>query len=79
VVTHDDHTAPNSKSLRKVVVTGPLLASPLFPCSPAVTSTTLDGSIPWYSTTRTSDLKAGEVKLTVTRLVPAVAAATFAA
>ena len=70
-------TAPNNRSFRNVVVTGPLRAIPPSPVPVDVTSTTLLGSIPWYSVTLTSARADGDVNVTVTLLAPAAAPTTF--
>jgi hypothetical protein len=63
--------APNISSLATVVVADPLLALVPLPAAPAVLSSGVAVSSPWYSSTRTSANGAAVLKVTVTELLPA--------
>ena len=69
--------APTSRSLALPVVTEPLLRFVPLPLAPTPTSKAMLALIPLYSTTRTSGFFTVVLKVTVTVLAPAAAAAIF--
>ena len=71
--------AAKSRSLALVVVTAAVLLLALLPVPVAVTSTGAVTSAPLYSRMRISGKAAGPLKVTVTVLPPAGAAAMFLA
>jgi hypothetical protein len=71
--------APTSRSFAVPVVTEPLLLGVPLPWAAIATSTAVVGLIPVYSAIRTSGYAAATLKVTVTVLLPAVAAAMFIA
>ena len=76
LVTVETMFAPKINSLAAVVVAAPLLEVALLPLAPAVTSSVFT---PLYSRMRMSGNTVAPLKVTVTVLLPAVAAAMFLA
>src|ERR1700693_5571557 len=71
--------APTRRSLAFLVSTAPLLVAALLPVAAALTSRGVEGSRPLYSRIRISGEATAALKLKVTELAPAVAAAMFLA